>query len=54
MWATDPFPQYLFLNNRKIFKAYYQRETKQGFVEQIWLCYSLKLDVVYCKSCWLL
>ncbi|XP_025194215.1 uncharacterized protein LOC112593851 [Melanaphis sacchari] len=26
---------------------------ESGFVERAWLCYSLKLDAVYCEPCWL-
>jgi len=44
-----------FQNNRKFSKIYYQRQTKHGCIELycFWLCYSLKLDVVYCEPCWL-
>lgn len=50
---TGPFPRDPLQNNRKFSKIYYQRQTKQGFVERAWLCYSLKLDAVYCEPCWL-
>ncbi|KAL4148064.1 hypothetical protein QTP88_002368 [Uroleucon formosanum] len=50
---TGPFPRDPLQNNRTFSKIYYQRQTKQGFVERAWLCYSLKMDAVYCEPRWL-
>ncbi|XP_060846286.1 zinc finger MYM-type protein 1-like, partial [Rhopalosiphum padi] len=41
-------------NNRKFSVDYYNMKTKTGvLIPRLWLCYSVKLDKVYCETCWL-
>ncbi|ODM90399.1 Zinc finger MYM-type protein 5 [Orchesella cincta] len=39
---------------RRFAASYYQLKTATGLrIQRKWLCYSLKLDKVYCETCWL-
>ena len=48
-----PFKRDPSQNNRKFSEKFYKISTKYGLVERLWLCYSPKLDAVYCELCWL-
>jgi hypothetical protein len=49
-----PFPRDPNQNNRSFSEKYYERTTKAGLKLPVtWLCYSRKLDSVYCEPCWL-
>jgi len=49
-----PFPKDPNQNNRSFSENYYERTTKAGLKLPVtWLCYSPKLDSVYCEPCWL-
>ncbi|ODM87323.1 Zinc finger MYM-type protein 5 [Orchesella cincta] len=39
---------------RRFAASYYQLKTTTGLrIQRKWLCYSLRLDKVYCETCWL-
>ncbi|XP_043271175.1 zinc finger MYM-type protein 1-like [Venturia canescens] len=47
-----PFPKNE--KNRCFLNSYYTTVNKSGLqMERSWLCYSPKLDMVYCEACWL-
>lgn len=48
-----PFKRDPLQNNHKFSEEFYKSSTKYGYVERLWLCYSPKLDAVYCEPCWL-
>jgi hypothetical protein len=49
-----PFPRDPNQNNICFSEKYYERTTKAGLKLPVtWLCYSPKLDSVYCEPCWL-
>ncbi|XP_065662670.1 uncharacterized protein LOC136085303 [Hydra vulgaris] len=48
-----PFIRDPLQENRRFSKEYFKTTTKYGSIERMWLCYSPKLDVVYCEPCWL-
>lgn len=50
---TGPFVRDPLQNNRKFSANFYTFISKYGPVERAWLCYSPKLDAVYCEPCWL-
>lgn len=50
---TGPFPRDP-KDNRCFSTTYYTTKTKAGIeIPRAWLCYSPKLDITYCQSCWL-
>ena len=48
-----PFIRDPLQENRRFSKKYFKTTTKYGSIERMWLCYSPKLDAVYCEPCWL-
>lgn len=49
---TGPFPKNC--HGRSFSSVFYNKKTKSGVtIETFWLCYSPKLDSVYCEPCWL-
>ncbi|XP_065650531.1 zinc finger MYM-type protein 1-like [Hydra vulgaris] len=48
-----PFIRDPLQENRRFSKEYFKTTTKYGSIERMWLCYSPKLDAVYCEPCWL-
>ena len=49
-----PFPRDETQQGRSFSNSYYRLTTKAGLkLNRNWLCYSMKLDCIYCLPCWL-